>query len=261
MAEKAKKVSTEKRSLGPVFTKGIIRENPIFRLVLGMCSSLAVSGTMIGSLGMGLSVIFVLVMANIVISLLRNVIPDTVRIPAYITVIAGFVTITQLLLQAFRGDVYELLGVYLPLIVVNCIILGRAEAFASKNTVGVAALDGLGMGVGFTVAMLSIAFIRELIGHGSLFGYQILSEEYTIMLFALPAGAFMAVGVLMAVWNKVAEMQGKPRAGEDCSGCPSAGHCGQQFVRSQAETVQDSEEKIMKSTAIPLNKKNKKEYK
>lgn len=222
-----------------VFTKGLINENPIFRLVLGLCSSLAVSSSLIGALGMGVSVIFVLLLSNIVISLLRNFIPNTVRIPAYITVIAGFVSIVQMLLQAFANPIYELLGIYLPLIVVNCIILGRAEAFASKNTVGMAALDGLGMGVGYTIALISIAFVRELLGAGTLFGFTIIPEAYTIKLFTMPTGGFLVVGFFMAVWNHLAEKKGKPRAGEDCNGCPMAGHCVSEFVRSQKEVEED----------------------
>ncbi len=218
---------------GKIFTKGLIRENPIFRLVLGMCSSLAVSSSMISSLGMGVSVIFVLVLSNIVISSLRKIIPDTVRIPAFITVIAGFVTIVQMLLKAYLFEINDMLGVYLPLIVVNCIILGRAEAFASKNSVLDSALDGLGMGAGYTLAMLSIAFIRELLGHGSLFGFQIIPEEYTILLFSLPTGGFLVVGFLMAVWNKLAVRSGKPKAELNCATCPAAGLCGEGLVRSQ----------------------------
>lgn len=218
---------------GKIFTKGLIKENPIFRLVLGMCSSLAVSSSLISALGMGVSVIFVLVLSNIVISMLRKVIPDTVRIPAFITVIAGFVTIVQLLLRAYLQEIDQMLGVYLPLIVVNCIILGRAEAFASKNKVIDSALDGLGMGAGYTVAMLSIGFIRELLGFGSLFGLQIIPEEYTIALFTSPSGGFLVVGFLMAIWNRMATKKGKPKAELNCAACPVAGLCGEGLVRSQ----------------------------
>lgn len=216
-----------------VFSQGFIRENPIFRLVLGICSSLAVSSTMIASLGMGMSVIFVLVLSNIVISSLRKIIPDTVRIPAYITVIAGFVTIAQLLLKAYLLEINDMLGVYLPLIVVNCIILGRAEAFAAKNSIGYAALDGLGMGIGYTIALLSISFIRELFGFGTLFGFQIIPEEYTILIFTLPTGGFLVLGFLMAVWNKLAALQGKSKAQLNCQTCPVAGLCGEGLIRLQ----------------------------
>ncbi len=216
-----------------VFTAGLIKENPIFRLVLGMCSSLAVSSTLITSFGMGISVIFVLVMSNIVISILRKVIPPSVRIPAYITIIAGFVTIVQLILKAYFFELNTMLGVYLPLIVVNCIILGRAEAFASKNSVGYAALDGLSMGLGYTLALMSIALIREFFGYGSVFGFAILPKEYTIQIFTLPTGGFIVVGFLMAVWNLLAMKKGKPKAELNCQSCPAAGYCGQDLVRSE----------------------------
>ncbi len=228
------KVNNQKKLSGfDVFKRGLIRENPVFRLVLGMCSSLAVSSTLIGSFSMGIAVLFVLMMSNILISLLRNVIADSIRIPAYITIIAGFVSIVQMLLQAFLPTIYDLLGIYLPLIVVNCIILGRAEGFANQNTVGMAALDGLGMGLGYTLAMVSIALIREILGFGSVFGIQFIPDKYHILLFSMPAGGFIVVGILMAVWNRIAEKLGKPRAGEGtdaCSGCPIAANC--QALRS-----------------------------
>ncbi|MGB4609540.1 MAG: Rnf-Nqr domain containing protein, partial [Saccharofermentanales bacterium] len=152
-----------------------------------------------------------------------------------ITVIAGFVTIVQLLLKAYLLEINYMLGVYLPLIVVNCIILGRAEAFAAKNSIGYAALDGLGMGLGYTVALLSIAFIRELFGFGSLFGFQIIPEEYTILIFTLPTGGFLVLGLLMAVWNKLAALKGKPKAELNCHTCPVAGFCGQDLIRLKTD--------------------------
>lgn len=227
-----------------VFLKGFIKENPIFRLLLGMCASLAVSSTMVGGLGMGISVIFVLVLSNTVISLLRNIIPTTVRIPAFITIIAGFVTIVQLLLKAYAYEIYDVLGVYLPLIVVNCIILGRAEAFASKNSVKYSILDGLGMGLGFTIGLLSISFVRELIGAGTLFGIQIIPQDYTILLFTLPSGGFLVLGFFIAVWNKLATRRGKPKAELNCGGCPMSGVCNEAHVRLQAK-----DEKNEKSTS------------
>jgi len=236
-------IKSKKSEALDVFRRGLIRENPVFRLVLGMCSSLAVSSTLIGSLSMGIAVLIVLVMSNIIISLLRNVISDSIRIPAYITVIAGFVSVVEMLLQAFSTEIYDLLGIYLPLIVVNCIILGRAEGFANKNPVGMAALDGLGMGFGYIIAMVSIAFIRELLGFGSLFGIPIIPEEYHILLFSMPAGGFIVVGIMMAVSNKIAEKLGKPKAGlkEDaCGGCPVAAHC--QALRSNDLLAEGSEE-------------------
>lgn len=239
-----------------VFFQGFIKENPIFRLVLGMCSSLAVSSTLIASLGMGMSVIFVLVLSNIVISSLRKIIPDMVRIPAFITVIAGFVTIVQLLLKAYLLEINDMLGVYLPLIVVNCIILGRAEAFAAKNSIGYAALDGLGMGLGYTIALLSIAFIRELFGFGSLFGFQIIPEEYTILIFTLPTGGFLVLGLLMAVWNKLAALKGKPKAELNCQTCPVAGFCGQDLIRLKTddEIVTESGSGINKNSLSDTEK-------
>lgn len=227
-------MSSNQTSVKDVFTRGLVKENPIFRLVLGICSSLAVSSTLVAALGMSASVIIVLVSSNIAISLLRNVIPEQVRIPAYIIVIAGFVSIVQMVLQAFVPDIFDMLGIYLPLIVVNCIILGRAEAFANKNSVGMAAIDGLGMGIGYTMALMSIAFLRELIGAGTLFGIQILPEAITpIGMFAVPAGGFIVLGILMAVWNKWAESNGQPKAGISCEGCPSVGRC--HAIQAEAE--------------------------
>lgn len=226
-----------------VLTDGLIKENPIFRLVLGMCSSLAVSSTLIASFGMGVSVIFVLLMSNIVISALRKVIPPSVRIPAYITIIAGFVTIVQLILKAYFFELNTMLGVYLPLIVVNCIILGRAEAFASKNSIAYAALDGLGMGLGYLLALLSIALIREFFGYGSLFGFAILPQQYTIQIFTLPTGGFIVVGFLMAVWNRLAKKKGKPKAELNCQSCPAASYCGQDLVRLEQPAKADREVK------------------
>ena len=153
------------------FSKGLIRENPVLRLVLGTCPTLAVTTAAMNGLGMGAAATFVLVCSNIVISLLRRVIPDKVRLPAYIVVIAGFTTIVQLLVKAYLPSIDKALGIYLPLIVVNCIILGRAEAFASRNSVGLSALDGLGMGAGFTGALVAMGLIRELLGNGTVFGW------------------------------------------------------------------------------------------
>ncbi len=215
-----------------VFTRGLIKENPIFRLVLGMCSSLAMSTSMISAFGMSVSVIVVLVLSNISISLLRKVIPDEVRIPAYVIVIAGFVSIVQMVLQAFVPDIYEMLGIYLPLIVVNCIILGRAEAFANKNTVLASAVDGLGMGIGYMMALMSISLIREFIGNGSIFGIELIPGNINVALFTAPAGGFIVLGILMALWNKWAEGKGMAKAGLNCEGCPSVGRC--QAIQNQA---------------------------
>lgn len=182
---------------------GILRENPVFALVLGMCPTLATTTSAINGMSMGLATTFVLICSNVVISLLKNLIPDKVRIPAFIVVIATFVTMVQLLMQAYLPAIYEVLGLFIPLIVVNCIVLGRAEAFAAKNTVGLSALDGLGMGLGFTLALTLIGAVRELLGTGSLFGMNFYSETYGMLIFVLAPGAFIVLGYLMALVQKL----------------------------------------------------------
>lgn len=216
----------EKKSLGHEFSKGLIKENPVLRLVLGTCPTLATTTSLESAIGMGLSAAIVLVCSNIVISALRKVIPQKVRIPCYIVVIAGFVTIVQMLVKAFLPALDQQLGVYLPLIVVNCIILGRAEAFAGKNGVVASALDGLGMGVGFTAALILMGGVRELLGAGTLLGFQILPESVPPMtIFVLAPGGFFVFGILMACANKLAERKGKPKATLGCAGCPMAETC------------------------------------
>jgi len=185
------------------FTNGILKENPTFVLVLGMCPTLATTTSAINGMAMGLATLFVLVCSNVVISLLKNLIPDKVRIPAFIVVIATFVTIVQLTMQAYLPAIYEVLGLFIPLIVVNCIVLGRAEAFAAKNTVGLSALDGLGMGLGFTLALTVLGAIRELLGSGSIFGLNVYSDHYAALIFVLAPGAFIALAYLLAVVNKL----------------------------------------------------------
>ena len=182
---------------------GILRENPVFALVLGMCPTLATTTSAINGMSMGLATTFVLICSNVVISLLKNLIPDKVRIPAFIVVIATFVTMVQLLMQAYLPASYEVLGLFIPLIVVNCVVLGRAEAFAAKNTVGLSALDGLGMGLGFTLALTLIGAVRELLGTGSLFGMNLYSETYGMLIFVLAPGAFIVLGYLMALVQKL----------------------------------------------------------
>ena len=184
---------------GQAFSKGLIKENPVLRLVLGTCPTLAVTTAAINGLGMGAAATFVLVCSNIVISLLRRVIPDKVRLPAYIVIIAGFTTIVQMLVKAYLPDIDKALGIYLPLIVVNCIILGRAEAFASKNSVGLSALDGLGMGAGFTGALIVMGAIREFFGNGTIFGWPEAGIIPPITVFVLPAGGFFVFGML--IWS------------------------------------------------------------
>ena len=200
-------------SLKTVFTNGIIASNPVLKLVLGTCPTLAVSVSAFGALGMGIAVTFVLVCSNIMVSLLRKVIPDKVRIPAFILIIATFVTLLQMLLQKFVPSLYEVLGIYLPLIVVNCIILARAEAFASQNPVADSALDGLGMGLGYTLAVLIIAVIREFLGAGSFFAFDFMGfaysgeignlSDYALSIFTLPAGGFLTFGFVIAVVNQI----------------------------------------------------------
>lgn len=185
------------------FTNGLLKENPTFVLVLGMCPTLATTTSALNGMSMGLATMFVLVCSNVVISLLKNLIPDKVRIPAFIVVIATFVTLVQLAMQAYVPAIYDVLGLFIPLIVVNCIVLGRAEAFAAKNSVGLSALDGLGMGLGFTLALTLLGAVRELLGSGSIFGHQIYSDNYVTLIFVLAPGAFIALAYLMAIVNKL----------------------------------------------------------
>ena len=217
-----------KKSLLQEFTKGIIKENPVLRLVLGCCATLAVTTAASNAIGMGAATTFVLVCSNAVISLLRNVIPNKVRIPAFITIIAGFVTIVQMFIKAFSPALDTALGVFLPLIVVNCIILGRAEMFASKNKgriAGVGERDGLGMGVGFTAAMLAMGIIRELLGAGTVFGLPILSGFMEpIIIFLLPPGGFFVFGMLIALSGKLSK-EGKAPESTGCAHCPLAASC------------------------------------
>ena len=204
---------SEKKSLGKVFFNGIIPENPTFRLVLGTCPTLAVTTSALNGLGMGAAATFVLVCSNLAISLLRKFIPDQVRIPAFIVVICTFVTMVQLLMQAFVPSLYDSLGIFIPLIVVNCIILARAEAFASKNAPLASAADGLGMGIGFTLALTLIGTIRELIGSGSVFGQNILGASYEpMLLIVLASGGFLTFGLLLGVFNLIVKKIEKKRA-------------------------------------------------
>ena len=191
-----------KNSKLQLIVDGIVKNNPTFVLVLGMCPTLGTTTSAINGMGMGLATMIVLILSNITISAIARFIPDKVRIPSYIVVIASFVTIVQLLLQAYVPVLYEALGIFLPLIVVNCIILGRAEAFASKNPVVASAFDGLGMGVGFTLALTLIGCIRELLGNGSVFGINILGASYQpMLLMILPAGGFLVFGTLLGIIN------------------------------------------------------------
>jgi len=208
-----------------IILNGIIKENPTFILVLGTCPTIAVTTQAFNGLGMGLCVTLVLTCSNIFISLLKKVIPDTVRIPCYIVVIATFVTIVQFLLQAFLPDLNKALGVFIPLIVVNCIILGRAEMFANKNNVVDSALDGIGMGLGATIAMTLVGTIREIIGNGTWMGITLTANMITPMsVLILAPGGFFVYGLMIAVMNKLTK-GGVKRKSFDCEGCPTASAC------------------------------------
>lgn len=214
---------------------GIIKENPTFVLMLGMCPTLAVTTSAINGIGMGLSTTVVLVLSNMLISMLRKIIPDSVRVPAFIVVVASFVTIVQFLLQGFIPSLYDSLGLYIPLIVVNCIILGRAESYASKNPVVPSIFDGIGMGLGFTLGLTCIGIVRELLGSGKIFNIQVLPDSYEpITIFILAPGAFFVLACLTALQNvmkKKAIAKGDPNAnkigcGTDCSACGKKSTCG-----------------------------------
>lgn len=185
-----------------VLMNGIIKENPIFVLLLGMCPTLGTTSSAINGLGMGLATLFVLVCSNVVISLVKNLIPDMVRIPSYIVIIASFVTLLQMIMQAYVPDLFATLGLFIPLIVVNCIVLGRAESFAAKNSPLSSLFDGLGMGLGFTLALTMLGAVRELLGTGKVFDITIYSEQYGMLLFVLAPGAFIALGYLIAIINR-----------------------------------------------------------
>lgn len=186
------------------FTKGFIKENPVFVLLLGLCPTLGVTSTAINGLGMGLATTFVLLMSNIVVSLIKNFIPDKVRIPAFIVIIATFVTVVELTMQAYTPALFEALGLFIPLIVVNCLVLGRAEAFASKQSILSSIIDGLGMGLGFAFALTLLGSVRELLGSGNIFGFELLRGDL-MLVFVLAPGAFIALGYLIALMNKFAK--------------------------------------------------------
>ena len=186
-----------------IIKNGIIKENPTFVLMLGMCPTLATTTSAINGLSMGLATMFVLICSNVVISLIKKLTPDMVRIPVFIVVIASFVTILQMVMQAYVPDVYAELGLFIPLIVVNCVILGRAEAFAAKNSTGASLMDGIGIGLGFTMGLTLLGICRELLGAGSIFGLTLLPETYNMLMFVLPPGAFITLGFLVAIVNKI----------------------------------------------------------
>ncbi len=206
--------------------KGILLENPVFVLVLGTCPTLAMTDSVIKAFGMGIAATVVLICSNLMISLLRRMIPETVRIPCYIVIISAFVTIVKLLMNAFLPSIYELLGVYLDLITVNCIILGRAEMFAGKNKVGKSVLDGVGMGIGFTIALLSMAVIREVLGLGTFAGIEIpFIIDHRIEFFAKAPGGLMVYGIMIGVVTFITKGKAPLKKSFSCEGCPSAGVC------------------------------------
>ena len=233
-----------------IVLKGIIAENPVLVLVLGTCPALAVSNSIVSAISMGIAATLVLICSNMVISLLRKIIPDTVRIPCYIVIIASFVTIVQMVLQAFLPDIYTLLGAWLSLIVVNCIILGRAEMFARKNNVLDSALDGLGMGLGFLLALLGMAVIREILGTGAIdltkLGLEKISIpvlcDYNIPILKDAPGGFLVYGIVIAIVNMIGPKKGaEKRKNFSCEGCPSASICGRVSCSENAELVCASE--------------------
>lgn len=206
---------------------GIIKENPTFVLMLGMCPTLAVTTSALNGLGMGVATMAVLVMSNMIISLLRKVIPNGVRVPVYIIIIASFVTVVEMLMHAFLTPLYSSLGIFIPLIVVNCIIFGRAESYASKNNVLLSIFDGFGIGIGFTIGLTTIGIIRELLGNGTVFGFRVLPESYEpISIFILAPGAFLVLSLLCALMNKLGVSKKEKKKNTLCTGncaeCPSA---------------------------------------
>lgn len=215
-------MSDKKYNYAKEVTKGIVKENPVLCLILGTCPTLAVTTAASNAIGMGIAATLVLIGSNAVISAMRKIIPDKVRIPAYITIIATFVTIVQMLVKAFVPAIDESLGIFLPLIVVNCIILGRAEMYASKNPVLPSVLDGLGMGIGFTAALLLMGSVRELLGNGTLFGNTII-PEFGILIFILPPGGFFVFGMLIALASKISGKN--PPKATGCAGCPLKDRC------------------------------------
>ncbi|MEG0876632.1 MAG: electron transport complex subunit E [Oscillospiraceae bacterium] len=207
-------------------TRGILKENPVLVLVLGTCPTLATTTSVSSAFGMGVAAAVVLICSNIFISMLRKVIPDSVRIPCYIVVIAGFVTVVQMMVQAFVPPLYESLGVYLPLIVVNCIILGRAEMFANKNTVLDSALDGIGMGIGFTLTLVVMATIREVLGAGTWMGMEVpFFSTYCIPILVKPAGGFFIFGCLIALAGVITKGKSVRKTEFGCTGCPNSAAC------------------------------------
>ena len=210
-----------------VLTKGLLKENPVLVFLLGMCPALAVSTQASNAIGMGAATTFVLLGSNTTVALLRKIIPDKVRIPCYIVLIAGFVTLAQMFVEAYAYTLYQALGIFLPLITVNCIVLARAEGFAKNNPVGRSVLDAIGMGAGFTLALLAIASVREILGSGTWFGLALpVPADVKISIFTMAPGGFAVLGLLVAAANKVSAGQAARKREIGCAGCPSASACG-----------------------------------
>ncbi len=247
----SKNTNTKKEpSALSVLLNGIIKENPVLILVLGTCPTLATTTSIISALGMGLAAAAVLICSNTVISLLRKFIPDTVRIPCYIVTIAGFVTIVQMLIQAYLPDINEMLGVFLPLITVNCIILGRAEMFAGKNTVGKSALDGVGMGLGFTLALLAMATVREVIGNGTFAGMPVpFFESHKISVLVKAPGGMLVFGLMIALITVVTKGKFPKKKSFSCEGCPSAALCRKGSACSAGNASTDTQNTDTKEEA------------
>ena len=224
-----------------VLTKGILKENPVFILMLGTCPTLATTNNVFGAFGMGIAAMIVLLCSNVLISLLRRVIPNAVRIPCYIVIIAGFVTVVKLCVRAFLPALYDILGVYLDLITVNCIILGRAEMFASKNSVGASALDGIGMGLGFTLALTLMATVREVLGAATFAGIAIpFLQDYKIEFFVKAPGGLLVYGLLIALVYVLTHGKNKAAQEFSCAGCPSAAFCKADCGSVANETKEDA---------------------
>ena len=234
-----------------ILLRGIILENPVLVLVLGTCPTLAQTGSVISALGMGVAATLVLICSNAVISALRRVIPDTVRIPCYIVIIAGFVSVVQMLMHAYLPAIYDMMGVYLALIVVNCIILGRAEMFARKNPVWDSVLDGLGMGLGFLLALLAMATVREVLGAGTFAGIAIpFLSRYNFPLLTQAPGGFLVFGLLIALINRIGPKKGaEKRKNFSCEGCPSAALCGKTSCSETVEFTAATEERAHAAVA------------
>ena len=233
---------------------GLVKENPTFVLMLGMCPTLAVTTSAINGVGMGLSTTVVLIMSNMLISMLRKIIPDSVRMPAFIVIVASFVTIVQFLMEGFVPSLYDSLGLYIPLIVVNCIILGRAESYASKNPVLPSIFDGIGMGLGFTVGLTAIGIVRELIGAGEIFGFHVMPSGYEpVRIFVMAPGAFFVLACLVAIQNKIkieGEKKGKDMSkvgsgcSHDCMACGEAGCSSRKFYDDTASVKAAEKEAV-----------------